>query len=226
MGQLFNQVLGIPSGKVGTLIFRRRKGANFIAVPPATRTKAPNADEIALRAKFGLAVKIASKINSVEVLKACWPSNSGRGSKCNEIMKANYDLINSAENLGTVAVAPLFGFNTVNAVLTAEAAGIHLVTDALGIGLDIDTGIEKYIVAAGIVVLQNPTLEHLPAIQVLPFKSLQHNLELINPVDMTVDFSGGSLTMFQGYADKKVFACLVTLDDDGKSIKFSSTVHS
>ena len=43
MGQLFNQVLGIPSGKVGTLIFRRRKGANFIAVPPMKRGTLPDA---------------------------------------------------------------------------------------------------------------------------------------------------------------------------------------
>jgi hypothetical protein len=226
MGQLFNQILGIPSGKVGTLIFRRRKGANFIAVPPMKRGTLPNAAETALRAKFGLAVKIASKINSVGVLKACWPSNTGRGSKCNDIMQVNYDLINSAENMGSVAVAPLFGFNTVNAVLTAGAAGIHLVTDALGVGLNIDTGIEKFIVGAGIVVLHNPILEHLPATMVLPFKSTQQNLDLINEVNITADFSGSSLAMYAGYADKKVFACLVTLDDQGKSIKFSSTIHS
>jgi hypothetical protein len=141
-------------------------------------------------------------------------------------MQTNYDLINSAENLGSVAVAPLFGFDTVHAVLTAGVAGIHLVTDALGVGLDIDTSVEKFIVGAGIVVLQNPILPNLPATMVLPFKSNQQNLDLINEVNITADFSGSSLAMYAGYTNKRVFACLVTLDDQGKSIKFSSTIHN
>ena len=107
--------------------------------------------EKAFRAKFALAGKIACKINSIEVLKEVWPKSTGKGSKCNDIMKANYDLIGSAENLGSVAVVPLFGFNTVNPVLRAGATGIHLAADALGVGIKVDTSIEKYIVTAGVI---------------------------------------------------------------------------
>jgi hypothetical protein len=60
----------------------------------------------------------------------------------------------------------------------------------------------------------------------IAFKSIRHNLDLINPVDLTADFSGGMLAMYESYTDKKVFACLVTLDDNGKAIRYSSTVNS
>jgi hypothetical protein len=226
MAELFNQVLGFPSGKIGTLVFRRRKGGNIIALEPTPRSSPLQNKEVSLRSKFALAGKIASKINSLQVVKDVWPKNTGKGSKCNQMLKVNYDLINSAENLGSVTVGPLFGFNTINPVLTAGVTGVHLVTDALGVDIGIDTSVEKFIVSAGIIVLQTPTLENLPATQVMAFKSMQHSLDLINPVDHTVDFNGEPLALYQSYTVKKVFACFVTLDDLGKAIRYSSTVHS
>ena len=226
MAQLLDQVLGNASGIIGTLVFRIRKGANFISRKPSPRSSPLGLDEIAFRSKFGLAGKIASGINSIKELNECWPKSTSRASKCNLIFKANYKIINSAENFGSVAVVPAFGFNTVNAVLTAGVAGIHLVTDALGVDVGIDTSIEKFIVAAGVVVLQTPTLEDIDATQVIAFKTTRHNLDLINPVDLSAAFAGGSLAMYDSYTDKKVFACLVTLDDAGKAIRYSCTVHS
>ena len=226
MAELFNQVLGFPSGLLGTLVFRRRKGGNIIALQPTPRSSPLKDNEVGLRSKFGLAGKIASKINSIQVVKDVWPKNTGKGSKCNEILKVNYDLINSAENPGSVTVGPLFGFNTINPVLTAGVSGVHLVTDALGVNVGIDTSVEKFIVAAGIIILQTPTLENLPQTQVMSFKSIQHNLDLINEIDHTVEFNGELLSMYQSYTIRKVFACLITLDDTGKAVRYSSTVHS
>ena len=226
MAQLLDQVLGNASGLIGTLVFKVRKGANFISRKPSHRSSPLGPDEIAFRSKFGLAGKVASGINSIKELQDCWPKSTGRASKCNMIFKANYKIINSAANLGSVAVVPTFGFNTVNAVLTAGVAGIHLVTDALGVNVGIDTSVEKHIVAAGVVVLQTPTLEDIDAIQVIAFKTQQLNLDLINPVDLSADFTGGTLSMYESYTDRKVFACLVTLDDAGKAVRYSCTVHS
>jgi hypothetical protein len=226
MAQLFDKILGTPSGLLGDVVFRRKKGGNIIAKQPTPRASALKDSEKALRAKFGLAGKIASKINSIQVLKDVWPKSTGKGSKCNEILKANYIQIGSAENIASAAIVPLFGFDIANAVLTAGVSGIHLVADALGVGTGIDTSIEKFIVTAGVVVLQTPTSADKPATEVIAFKSVQHNLDLINEVDHSVDFTGGTLDMFSSYTVKKVFACLITLDDAGTPIRYSTTVHS
>jgi hypothetical protein len=226
MAQLFNPILGNPSGRLGSMVFRMRKGASFIAGRPSKRSSPLEDTEVAYRAKFALVQKIARGINSVKALKDVWPNATGRGSKCNGIFQVNYKLIDTIANLGSVLVAPLFGFTAAHAVLTATATGIHLATDALGVGLGIDTGVEKYVATAGIVVLSNPIMENIAATQVIAFQSIRQNLDLINPIDHTADFAGGTLEMFQGYTDKKVYACLVTINDAGKAVRYSTTFAS
>src|ERR1035438_934299 len=196
MGHLSNQVLGDASGKVGHMVFRVRKGTNIISKVPAKRTKPPTEKELAIREKFGLAGKVARGIYSIAQIKEVWPQMSGKMTVCNEIFQINYKLLNTLDNLGTVSVAPIYGFSVINPVVTVGASSVQLATDALGVSVGIDTSIEKYAIACGIVILQNPTLESWPKSEVVAFKSLQHNLDLINPVDLTAQLSGTELTKF------------------------------
>ena len=226
MGHLSNQVLGDASGKVGHMVFRVRKGTNIISKVPAKRTKPPTEQELAIREKFGLTGKVARGIYSIEQLKEVWPVLSGKMTVCNEIFQINYKLLNTLANLGTVSVAPIYGFSVINPVVTVGASSVQLATDALGVSVGIDTSIEKYAIACGVVILQNPTLESWPKSEVIAFKSLQHNLDLINPVDLTAQLSGTELTKFSGYTTRAAFVCIITLDDNGKAIRYSQTVKS
>jgi hypothetical protein len=226
MGNLSNQVLGDAHGKVGHVVFRLRKGNNVISKVPPKRTKPPTAKELAIREKFGLAGKVARGIYSIAQLKEVWPQMSGKMTVCNEIFQTNYKLLNTLANLGAVSVAPIYGFNVINPVVTVGASSVHLATDALDVSVGIDTSIEKFAIACGVVILQNPTLESWPKSEVVAFKSMQHNLDLINPVDLTAQLSGTELTKFLGYTTRAAFACIITLDDNGKAIRYSQTVKS
>jgi hypothetical protein len=226
MGHLSNQVLGDAHGKVGHIVFRVRKGNNVVSKVPEKRTKPPSAIEMAIREKFGLTGRVARGIYSVEQLKECWPVLSGKTTVCNEIFKINYKLLNTLANLGTVSVTPIYGFGVSNPVVTVGASSVHLATDALGVSVGIDTSIEKYEIACGVIILQQPTLESWPTNDVVAFKSVQHNLDLINPVDLTAQLSGVGLTKFQGYTTRTAFVAIITLDDNGKAIRYSQTVRS
>lgn len=226
MGHLSNQVLGDASGKVGHVVFRVRKGTNIISKVPPKRTKPPTEKELAIREKFGLTGKVARGIYSIAQLKEVWPQMSGKMTVCNEIFQVNYKLLNTLANLGAVSVAPIYGFSVINPVVTVGASSVQLATDALGVSVGIDTSIEKFAIACGVVILQNPTLESWPKNEVVAFKSTQHNLDLINPVDLTAQFSGTELTKFSGYTTKAAFVCIITLDDNGKAIRYSQTVRS
>ena len=226
MAQLFDKILGSPSGHLGDLVFRRKKGGNIIAKQPTHRSSAPKLSEIAFRAKFALTGKIAAGINSNTLIKEVWPRGTGKGSKFNEIFQKNYEVVNTADALGAIEVVPNTGFDVENAAVTAGLTGIHVACDALGIGPEIDTGIEKYIVAEGIVVLQAPNQANIPALKVIPFKTIQHNLDLINAVDLTSTFNAAMLKTYNSYTNRKVYGCLLTLDDLGNPIKFSSTLSS
>jgi hypothetical protein len=226
MGHLSNQVLGDASGKVGHMVFRIRKGENIISKAPPKRTKPPNDREKEVRAKFALAGKVARGIYTIPLLQEVWPNLPGKLTKPNQIFQVNYKLLNTLANLGTVSVAPIFGFNVTTPVVTLGASSVQLETDALGVEIGIDTSIEKFIVACGVVILQNPTLESWPKFEVVAFRSTQHNLDLINPVDLTTQFSGTELTKYSGYTTRAAFGCLITLDDNGKAIRYSKTVQS
>ena len=226
MGHLSNQVLGDAHGKVGHVVFRLRKGNNVISKVPPVRTKPPTEKELAIREKFGLTGKVARGIYSIAQVKEVWPQLSGKMTVCNEIFQINYKLLNTLANLGGVSVAPMYGFGVSNPVVTVGASSVQLATDALGVSIGIDTSIEKFSMACGIVILQNPTLESWPKSEVVAFKSMQHSLDLINPVDLTSPLSGTDLTKFLGYTTKTAFVCIITLDDNGKAIRYSQTVKS
>jgi hypothetical protein len=226
MGHLSNQVLGDASGKVGHVVFRVRKGVNVMGKAPNKRTTPPNAKELAVRAKFGLAGQIARAIYSLPQVREIWPKSPGNMTKCNEIFQANYKLINTLANIGTVSVAPNYGFNFANPVVTVGATSVQLASDALGVGIGIDTSIEKYQIMCGIAILQNPTLESWPKSDVVSFHSIQHNLDLINPIDQTANLVGVDLTKFSGYTSRTAFVCLLTLDENSKVIRYSVTVKS
>lgn len=227
MGHLTKQVFGDVNGAVGHVVFKSRAGSNYIAMRAEKQKISTDPVVLARRAKFALTGKIAKAINSLPLLKSAWPqSASNRLSKFNEIFQTNYSLINSVDNIGTVTVAPMFGFNVANPHVTTLADGVQIQADALGVNIGVDTGIEKFLVAAGVVLLQDPTLDGYPQTLVIPFKSIQQNLDLINPVSLTAEFVGIELFEYECYTTKRAFACLLTLDDNGQMIKSSRSVQS
>jgi hypothetical protein len=227
MGHLSKQVFGEVTGAVGHVVFKHRAGANYIAMRAEKQKICLDPVVLARRAKFALAAKIAKAINSLALLKSAWPQVADKKlSRFNEIFQANYDLIGSVANIGTISVAPVFGFNLANPHVTNLADGVQIQTDALGVSIGIDTGIEKYLVAAGVVLLQGPTIEGYPQTLVIPFKTTQQNLDLINPVSLTAEFMGTELFQYESYTTKRAFVCLITLDDNGQLVKSSRSAHS
>lgn len=226
MGRISNQVLGDAHGKVGHIVFRLRKGLNIMGKAPNKSTKVPTEKEKAIRAKFGLTGQIARAIYSLPLIREIWPASKGTMTMCNEIFQANYKLINTLENLGSILVAPNYGFNFANPVVTVGATSVQLVTDPLGVDVGVDTGIEKYQIMCGVAILQNPTLESWPKSDVVSFKSIQHNLDLISNIDQTANLAGVDLTKFSGYTTRTAFVCLLTLDENSKVVRYSVTVKS
>jgi|ERR1035438_2610151 hypothetical protein len=227
MGRLSKQVFGEVTGAVGHVVFKHRAGDNYIAMRAEKQKICTDPVVLARRAKFALAGKIAKAINSLALLKSAWPQVVDKKlSQFNEIFQANYDLIGSVANVGSITVAPVLGFTLTNPHVTNLVDGVQIQTDALGVGIGVDTDIEKYLVAAGVVLLQSPTVEGLPQTLIIPFKTTQQNLDLINPVNLTVQLMGTELFEYESYTTKRAFTCLITLNDNGQLVKASRSVHS
>ena len=75
MAELNKHLFGKLKGKFGNAVFRQRNGKNYISQRPSSYTP-PNDENFFNRTnKFRIASKIASIINSNEILKAIWINN-------------------------------------------------------------------------------------------------------------------------------------------------------
>ena len=227
MGHLSKQVFGEVTGAVGHVVFKHRAGANYITMRAEKQKVSTDPVVLARRAKFALAGKIAKAINSIALLRSAWPQLVDKKlSRFNEMFQTNYGLIGTVANVGNISVAPVLGFSLINPHVTNLVSGVQIEADALGVDVGIDTGIEKYLVAAGIVLLQGPTVEGLAQTVVIPFRTNQQSLDLINTVNFTAQFTGTEQFQYQSYTTKRAFICLITLNDDSQVVKASRTVHS
>jgi hypothetical protein len=224
MALLTSTVLGLPQGTIGTLVFRVSNRTSIIAMRPPKRTKLPTAGQLAIMDKFGLVGKVAARILASGPLKDVWPIVSGKRQFA-EVFQANYKSV-SPDNPGMIAVSPNFGFSLTNAAVTAGANSIQFTADALGVHVGIDTAAEKQMVACGIVILSGPTQENYPDHEVISFQTDQTALDLISPIELTAELNGGELTKYTSYATRTAYACLVSLNDANKGIRYSTNVKS
>ena len=215
MAQLKTPVFGNVSGTIGNIVFAD-KGDSNVVYKKTIRPKFTSPKLELIRAKFKLLSSIAIAINGTAQLKNMWPANKKiRRTRFNSIFQANYNLVRTVADLGTPIMAPGFGFPIVNGVIATTTDGITLSCDALGINSGVDSNLEKFALAAGIVVLRTPVNPADPAFKVLSVKTGLANLEDDTPLSLTMNYTADQLSEFHAYTDKKVYLVLITQTSDG-----------
>jgi hypothetical protein len=227
MGRFKRQTFGQATGTVGQFVFRIKGDENIIARRPLKKVNPPPppADIAARREKFKLTGTVAKSLNAVEQLKAIWPATGKRMSKFNEMFQVNYPNIGTVDNLGEPVIAPGFGFQVKNTLITLTPNGITIGADALGIDC-VDPSVEKYVIAVGIVILRQSTNPLVPKFTVLRIRSGQASVNSDEPISLTCPFGASDLSAFQTYTDKKVFLTLLTLDATGNTVNHSEQFKS
>jgi hypothetical protein len=224
MARLIGGLLGSLSGKCGDLVYRNRGGKTVVAALPSKRGSPRNEHEIKLGKIFGLTGKIAKGINEIELLKYFWHPKAGKNqSRYNVIFKKNYGRLNFDDFKGEVSLTPERGFDLIDPSLYPGEFNLVIECKALGYGSTFDIKIEKYVIVTGIVVLKNPTMEHMEEYGVLSFKSKKYLLYPNDYLSLNIEFAGCMRTLFQEYSLKKVFVNFVTLDEEEAPVQHSLT---
>ena len=227
MARLLTQILGVMSGSVGDIVFRRRGGRSYVSAHPSGYTPRTDAATVARKKQFKTAVEIAKNINDIPLLKAVWPVDSTKlVSKFQRMVSVNYKLVSGADLTGQPTLTPNLGFEMTTPVVALTANSVHFTAGSLGVDLGIDTSIEKYYCTAGIIVMQNPTDLLSQDINVLKFRTGQANLDLITDIDVTIPLSGIDQQFLAKYTVKRAFFAFLTLDDNGNVVKHSATYGS
>jgi hypothetical protein len=212
MARLVGGLFGSLSGKVGDLVYRNRGGKTVVARTPSKRGSPRTEHEIKLGKIFGLTGKISRGINAIELLKYFWHPKAARNQSCyNIIFKKNYGRMNFED----------LGFDIMDPSLYPGESNLVIECKALGYSSAFDTKVEKYVIAAGIVILKNPIPENIEEYCVLTFKSKKYLLYPNDYLSLNIEFGGCNRTLFESYSLKKVFANFITLDEEEAPVQHS-----
>ena len=102
MAEITNSVLGLVTGKISTLVFRKMNGKNFVSVRPKKYKPGKSAVVIQSRSNFAAVINFAKNINSVQGIKEIWTNAKIKGTNSfQKIIKNNLKLVNQ----GTLTTA-------------------------------------------------------------------------------------------------------------------------
>lgn len=227
MARLLTQVLGVISGSVGDIVFRRRGGRSYVCAHPSGYTKRTDAASVSRKKRFKTAVEIAKNINTIPMLKAVWPADPSKlVSKFQKMVSVNYKLVNGDDLTGQPTLTPDFGFEMSTPLVAITQNAVTFTADALGVGIGIDTSIEKFYCVAGLIVMNSPTDQLSQDITVLKFQTSRQQLDLITNINESIPLTGIDQQLLAKYGVKRAFFALLTLDDAGSVVKHSATYGS
>src|ERR1035441_3986947 len=111
MARLITQILGVMTGSVGDIVFRRRGGQSYVSAKPSGYSPRTDAPSVARKKQFKTAVEIAKNINAIPILKAVWPVDSSKQmSKFQKMVSVNYKLVSGEDLTGQPTLTPNLGF--------------------------------------------------------------------------------------------------------------------
>lgn len=228
MATLKKKLFGSLSGAFGDAVFRQVGDKNYIAQRPV-EYKAPDTQDYKDRTtKFGLSVKLAKSIYRIPALKTLWEKEFPDETRIfNFIVRKNYPFITPDGLSSTPHLLPdedSFSI-TVNSASVSESA-IDVEIAALNNTGKIDTNIDKKIKLFSVLLLANPVLKGLPAFNFISMQSEDIILSVSDPVTFNIVPSQTNSDRMLGYGQRKTFFVLVTLDDNGVPVNYSSTFYA
>jgi hypothetical protein len=227
MGRLLGNPFGSISGKVGDYVYKNVNGKTIVCKLPSKRTTPRTKQELEQQSKFALIGKIAKKINSIAILKHFWkPTYNNGQSSYNAIFKNNYNLLNIKDLSGPILMAPSGGFNLNGPSIRAGKTDLLISCKSIEEYSKFNPKVEKYLCAAGIILLKSPTHEGMPIFNEIAFQSKKQLFYLNKELILDLGLTGAPLLLFQEYSIKKVYAVFVTMDENENPVQHSATFEN
>jgi len=223
MAKIKKSFLVIPSGRVGDVVFKSRKGTPYIASRPSHYT-IPDTDYYRRSVNsFSFAIGFSSALNKIKLIREMWvtPQDSAfeRMLSCNMKKLRQGGLF---EELSLVPERNFFDaaasevlFNDGSLFVTFEPVGGAL-SDA-----------DRWISMQGVICLEGPVEINEKKIKFISFTSGDYRTELNSPMIFEAPFTSSELELIKNYTSKKVLLNLISKNmknDVRKSSKTSAVV--
>jgi hypothetical protein len=222
MAELNKHLFGKLKGKFGNAVFRQRNGKNYISQRPSSYTP-PNDENFFNRTnKFRIASKIASVINSNEILKAIWINNIPKNSNLyNYLISKNYPAIDNNSINGLIQIAPDSKVAIRVDSVTFNQDSIIITLSPLTESSMINPTIEKKVKLISLLFLSSDSNSR--NFDIIQLESTEINFDLYNPIIITQMLSTMDENKIFIYQNKSLHSCLITFDDNNNLVNYSNT---
>lgn len=225
MARLNKQVLGRVRGALGDIVFRERNGKNIVAMKPSSFNPASDEASIARRAKFAIATKLASTINTNTDLKTLWYAQTPAGlTSHNYILRQNYSFVEPGNISGLIKLLPDAGFSTAISNLAVSASDISVNIGPIGTLAGISIADEPNCRLYSLVYLTDPVDDSVAPYSFMLFKSANQATKLDTELTFNLTLSNQDSLLISKYNTAKVFFTLVTVDANDAIISNSNTL--
>ena len=225
MGEIKNGILSELKGSVGHITGRIVKGRNILSRKPGFRKATNDENTLKRRDKFKLTVKFGSAANLFNELKTVWQYSTPESMNYfSFFVQSNYMLTGEGVLTNRNMLTPYGGFpiSTASSEVTPNSISIEL--NALTGAYNFDAAFEKNVKLCALVYFTdvlNPQAKGFDFLKVdFPVQAFQ----TANPMQFTKALLLNEKALFESYGSHKVFAALVTLDENNLPVNFSSTL--
>jgi hypothetical protein len=223
MGHLTSSILGLPSGKAGDLVFRRRHGKSVFYVCPDNSTKIRSEKVKENNFKLSYCASFSAALASVRALNTAWLTYPVKASTVyTKIMKLNMKQIKPEACISDMLLIPgddKFDTSITDCRLNEKELLIEFAPCSKYYSM------EKLISAQGILQLRSPENDKLRQVQFLPVFS--KDLDYVSGTQLlfSIKFDAQTEELVSKYSEKNLLINLAIKDIQSFPERFSREVY-
>lgn len=206
MARIKRSFLVIPSGRVGDVVFKSRKGTPYIASRPSHYT-IPDTDYYRRSVNsFSFAIGFCSALNKLRLIREMWITP--QDSAYERMLSCNMKKLRSGLSFEDLSLVPERNFfeAAVSEVLFND--GSLFVTFApLG---GVLTEADRWISMQGVICLENPVEINSRPYKFISFTSVDYRIIFDSPMTFEALFTSAELELMKNYTSKKVLLNLIS----------------
>jgi len=218
-------ILGELQGSVGNITGKIVNGRNILSRKPGFRKKSNSEEALKRRDKFKLGVKLGSAVGAFDTLRLIWKAIAPQGmNHFSYFVQSNYKMIGDGVLTNKNIITPYGGFPISTGINTISATSLSIEVNSLAGTYDFDLETEVKVKLFALIYLSNPVSDQSDKFTFIPVEFEAQLFQLTNPATFSKSLLKADQVIFESYTDHKVYAAIVTLDDNNNPINYSASI--
>jgi hypothetical protein len=220
MARIKKSFFVIPSGKVGNVVFKCRKGVPYIAAMPSHYT-IPDTDYYRKSVNsFSFAIGFSSALNKIKLIREIWVTP--QDSAYERMLSCNMKKLRQGRLFEELSLVPQRNFfEAASSEVVFNDGSLFVTFEPVGGAL---SDADRWISMQGVICLENPVEINSKPYKFISFTSGDYRTEYNSPHTFEALFSGQELSLLENYNSKKIILNLITKSIKGETRKVSNTI--